>query len=348
MEYKHLTVGDLHLYDKEMRTTKKMVENSRVILDELYKYLKENEDIIFLNVNGDIQHKTPSNVYNRKEVAYWRKMFTKIGRLMQRRFKKFKGYNLVGVTDEVKDKFKKGDIYPIFTTKGNHDMDKEGIHTFYNDLEDEGLIIRVDGLLVALDNKRTFFSYRDYGVETREIPEFKTQTDVIALEHNDILHEESLLWNVPNADKKFKSAVEVTKGADVTILHHVHQRVDPIYVGRDKDRVLWQVGSLGRTAYDDVSKRDVGYGALMKFGNVTDFATVEMDLIPYREYFSYKKIERAKEREHDFKDFMLKVDDYEISKVSYEEDIDNFEGIEDEVKEYAKGVMKMVEDRGED
>lgn len=348
MEFKHLTIGDLHLYDREMRTTKRMVENSRVILDELYKYLKENEDIILLNINGDIQHKTPTNVYNRKEVAHWRRMFTKIGQLMQQRFKKFKGYNLVGVTDKVRDKFKKGEIYPIFTTKGNHDYDKDSIHTFYDDLIDEGLIVRAEGLLVAVDKKRTFFSYRDYGVETREVPEFKTATDVIALEHNDVLHEESLLWQVPKAEEKFLKAEEVVEGTDVTILHHIHEKVDPIYIGNKKDKVLWQVGSIGRTAYQDESKRDVGYGALMKFGNTTEFATVEFDLIPYREYFSYKKIERKQAREHDFKDFMLKIDDYEISKVSYEEDIDNFEGVEDEVKRYAKGIMKMIEDRGEE
>lgn len=338
----------MHLYDREMRTTKKMVENSRLILDRIYEKLVEDEDIILLNINGDIQHKTPTNVYNRKEVAYWRYMFNKIGRLMLKRFKKFGGYSLVGVSDEVKEKFKKGEIYPIFTTRGNHDNDRDSIHTFYDDLIGEGLIIRVDGLLVAVDKKRTYFSYRDYDTETRELPKFNNPTDVIALEHNDVLHDESLLWNVPNAEKKFLKAEDVVKGTDVTILHHIHESVDPLYIGKDKENVLWQVGSLGRTSYSDISKIDVGYGALMYFGDVENFATVEFDLIPYKEYFSFKKIMSQKTKENNYENFSLKVDEHVIEAVSFEDDINKMEDIEDEVKDYAIGIMKIVEARGEE
>lgn len=342
VKYKHLTVGDLHLYDREMRTTKKMVENSRVILDKLYEYLKENEDIILLNINGDIQHKTPSTLRGRGEVAYWRRMFRKIGELMLERFSKVGGYSLVGVSEDIKEKLKKGDIYPIFTTRGNHDNEKDTIHTFYDDLLVEGLIVNPRGLLVSVQGNRTYFSYRDYGIKKRELPKFKRKTEIIALEHNDVLHDESLLWNVPGAEKKFLSAEEVTAGVDVTILHHIHERVDPLYIGGD-NRVLWQVGSLGRTAYDDSHKRDVGYGALMEFGNVEDFYTVEFELIPYKEYFSHKKIMRSRMREKELQDFSLKVDEYEIEVIDYEKEINKLEEVDEEVKKYAIGIMKEIE-----
>lgn len=348
MGYKHLTVGDLHLYDREMRTTKKMVENSTVILDELYKYLVENEDIILLNINGDIQHKTPNNINNRSEVAKWRELFRKIGILMAERFKKFKGYSITGVSDDVKKKLKSGEIYPIFTTKGNHDMDKEGIHTFYDDLLVEGLIVQATGLLVSTGTNRTYFSYRDYGIQERKLPKFKNKTDIIALEHNDILHAESLLWNVPNAKEKFITADEASMGADVTILHHIHEPTDPLYVGDKGDRVFWQVGSMGRTSYDDSHKRDIGYGALLEFGNVEDLYTVEFDLVPYKEYFSYKKIVRQQKVDEDYKDFSLKVEEHVIAATNYVEEIQSLEGIEEEVKEYAIEVMQKIESLGDE
>src|SRR5699024_10382528 len=297
---KHLTVGDLHLYDREMRSTKKMIENSSVILEELYDFLIENEDVVLLNINGDIQHTTPINKYKRKEVAKWRNMFRKIGKLMKERFREnVKGFKLVGVDKETTKEFKVGNINPIFTTKGNHDIDNELGHTFYDELIEEGLIINVEGLLVNVEDKKTFFSYRDYGTMQRKLPKLGKGTDIIALEHNDILHDESILWNVPDAEEKFIKAEEAVKGTDVTILGHLHDKIDPLYIGEEgKAPVLWQVGSMARTAFRDNEKRDVGYGAAMEFGDVENFITVEFDLIPYKEYFSYEKMMRNKEDEN--------------------------------------------------
>lgn len=346
MEYKHLTVGDLHLYDREMRTTNKMVENSRVILEELYRTITEDESIILLNINGDIQHKTPNNVYNRGEVAYWRQMFRKIGQVMQERFKKIEGYSVVGLSEQGKEQLKRGEIYPIFTTRGNHDNDKEGIHTFYDDLLEEGLILNAKGLLVKVNNQRTYFSYRNYGTTQRKIPEFKTPTQVIALEHDSIIHAESMLWRVPKAEEKFILAEDVVKDVDVTLLSHIHGKVDPIFIGDNKENVLWQFGAMGRTSFEDETKIDVGYGALMRFGDVKNFGTIEFNLIPYKEYFSYKKILKQKNKEEEFKDFALKVEEHVIEAFSYEEDINRIEGIEDSVKAYAIAVMKEVESRG--
>lgn len=345
--FKHLTIGDLHLYDKEMRSTKKMVENSRYMLDQLYKYLLDNEDIVLLNINGDIQHDTPNNKENRIEVAHWRYMFRKIGELMAERFKKFDGYSLAGASKEVKEAFKNKKINPIFTTIGNHDKDEVVKHTFYHDLLQEGLIMNVDGLLVKTGEDRTYFSYRDHETSERKLPKFKTKTHVIALEHDDILHVESSLWNVPNAEKKFLKAEDVVVGTDVTILHHIHDSVDPIFIELDdvSKPVLWQVGSMGRTSFIDAHKRNVGYGALMVFGDVENFKRIEIDLIPYQEYFSYQKVTKKKEYQNEFKDFNLNIEEQERISTNYADDINSFKNIEDEVKEYAIGVMDKVNNR---
>lgn len=347
MGLKHLTLNDLHLYDREMRSTKKMVENSNVILEELYKFLEENEDITLLNINGDIQHKTPTNKFNRREVAKWRESFRKIGKLLQKRFKEnIKGYKLVGVDKETEKLFKKGLIYPIFTTKGNHDIDNELGHTFYDELLEEGLIINARGLLVKVDGEKTYFSYRNYGETNRKIPKMK-DTQVIALEHNDVLHEESVLWRLPDAEDKFLKAEDVAKGTDVVILGHIHEKVDPLYVGEEGNSpVIWQAGAIGRTSFVDRDKRDVGYGAAMFFGNVEDFITVEFDLISYKEYFSYKKMVRNKKYENEYKDFSLEMEDREVVSTNYKEDINSFEDVDKEIREYAIKVMEEIKDNG--
>lgn len=344
MGLKHLTVGCVHLYDREMRTTKKMVENSRVILDEIYNFLKENEDIVLFTINGDLQHKTPTNKFNRKEVFYWRNKIRQIGELMSTRFKKLKGYQVVGVSDEVKKGLKDGTINPIFTTKGNHDIDNELKYTFYDELLDEGLIVNAKGLLVKTDVGNTFFSFRNYGTENRKIPKFKKPTQVIGLEHNDILHEESSLWKVPNAKEKFLQAQDVVKDTDVVIMHHIHEKIDPLKITQKDgtESILWQVGAIGRTSFTDESKRDVGYGAVMEFGDIENFYPVEFDLIPYKEYFSYAKAVKQKQYDKEYKDFTLGVQDYEIQSTSYKDDILQLDGVEDSVKDYAIQVLDKI------
>lgn len=341
---KHLTVGDLHLYDREMRSTKSMVDNSTVILEKLYEFIKDNEDIVILNINGDIQHKTPVNKFNRQEVAKWRYMFNKIGLLMRSRFKEhIKGYKLIGVSEEVQNDFKKGMIRPIFTTRGNHDIDTELRHTFFDDLLEEGLIVNSTGLLVQVEEKQTFFSYRDYGIKERKMPKLNKKIDVIALEHNDLLHDASIIWKVPNAEKKFKTVEEVADKTDVTILGHMHDKIDPFKVDTESGKsVIWQTGAMARTSFEESNKRDAGYGALMEFGNIEDFISVEFDLIPYKEYFSYKKMMRVNEHENEYKDFDLKMEEKERVSTNYEDDINSFEDVEDEVKEYAKKVIESI------
>lgn len=344
MEYKHLDIGCMHLYDKEMRSTQGMIKNSRIILDQIHQYLIDNEDIILLNINGDIQHKTPTSK-NREEVAYWRKKFREIGELMQQRFKKFKGYSLVGVDEQTKQDFKNGRINPIFVTRGNHDTEKGDIHTFFDDLVMEGLVIHAKGLLVQTETERTFFQYRDYDTKNRKIPTFKQKTNIIALEHNNILHEESSLWKVPNAEDKFLKAEDVVKGTDVVILHHIHESVDPLYI--TEKNILWQPGSVGRTSLTDDAKRDVGYGALMKFNSITEFKRVEFPLMPFLEYFSYKKMVKKKKYENEYENFDLKMGDYEVKATDYKEDINAFPDVEEEVKKYAIHIMELIEANAE-
>jgi len=345
---RHLTVGDLHLYDREMRSTKGMVENSLITLVKLREFIEENEDVVLLNINGDIQHTTPVNKFNRREVAKWREEFRKIGMIMYDRFKEnIKGYKLVGASDEVKEKFKTGRVLPIFTTRGNHDIDTILGHTFYDELMEEGLIVNVKGLLVNVEGSKTFFTYRDYETDSRKIPKLPKGTDVIALEHNDVLHAESSLWNVPDAEEKYLDAKDVVKGTDVTILGHVHDKVDPLYIGKDGTLpVLWQVGSMARTGFTEEAKRDVGYGALMDFGDVETYMTVEFDLMPYKEYFSYKKMMRKNQYKEEYKDFNLKMEEKKRVSTDFRDDINSFEDVEKEVKEYAIGVMESIHNNG--
>ena len=77
-----LFVGDLHLYDKEMVSTKGYVKSNEVMLDNLYQHILGNPHIKLVIFEGDIQHKTPIKI---RETHKWRTWFRKLGQLMLER-----------------------------------------------------------------------------------------------------------------------------------------------------------------------------------------------------------------------------------------------------------------------
>ena len=78
-----LFVGDLHLHTRELRTTRKYVENNELMLNNLYNIVEEDENICMVVLLGDIQHKTPIGKNTLKETTMWEDKLIKLGKLLK-------------------------------------------------------------------------------------------------------------------------------------------------------------------------------------------------------------------------------------------------------------------------
>ncbi|KTF59763.1 MULTISPECIES: metallophosphoesterase [Bacillus amyloliquefaciens group] len=355
---KILMVGDLHLYTNEIRTTKKMVKNNEVMLKNLYKYLKENEDIDLVIFGGDLQHQTPKGDVLR-EVSLWRKWFRKIGKLMAPRRKRIKNFKIHGVSEKVKKGFDKGRIYPLISVRGNHDDDKVlkvtaenkddyiKQYTFFDELVDEDLILNPKGLTFTAGDDKFYIDIRNYGEADRSVPKGAKNRKVIAVFHDNVLQPESPLWMIKGKSKEgVYNAEDVMVNVDIGILNHIHERVDPLYIeASDGVKVLWQIGSMGRTSLKDENMRDVGYCGLIDTDNLDSFGTVEIDVIPAEEYFSFQKAFDAKKRKSDYEDFELKMNTVNRKFQDPREDIKALEDVDDRVKQVCVDTLTEIMDR---
>ncbi|PER55572.1 hypothetical protein CN495_07405 [Bacillus thuringiensis] len=348
---KTLHVGDLHLREGEMRFTVKMQDNNEVMLKNLVKEVEEDEEIGLVVLGGDIQDKTPSDI---KEVAMWRKHFRKLGQIMQRRIN-LSAIMFLGLDAETMQGLKDGTVLPVVACRGNHDHEKvlrneETEYTFFDELLREGLIINPRGIAFKEGGKKHYIDIRNYGQADRALP--KTVTDnredwfVMAVFHDNVLMPESPLWLLKSKGKEgVYNAEEVMKDVDVGFLNHIHEKVDPIFIEKEDGTtgVLWQYGSMGRTSLKPENVRDVGYCALFDTNNPTEFGSVEIDVIPAQEYFSFEKAMRVKQREKDYKDFSLQMDTVERTSEDPCEVIQNLENVEDEVKAFCVEILQQVQ-----
>lgn len=348
-----------------MRFTVKMRENNVVMLRNLYEFVAEEESIKLVVFEGDLQHKTPSDL---REVAKWRFWFKKLGRLMQQRMKTAPKIQFVGIDNHTKEGLKSGDIYPLVSCRGNHDdeikmkqkeqyshndggtLKSEIQYTFFDELLSEGLIINPKGVAFKENGQHFYIDIRNYGEANRKLPKTVREGDwkVMAVFHDNVLMPESPLWMLKSkGQESVYDAEKVMEGVDVGILGHIHEKVDPIYITREdgSQGVLWQTGSMGRTSFKEENMRDVGYCGLLTTEDLTQFGEVEIDVIPAQEYFSFEKALANKKRNQEYKDFELRMDVVERQSRDPRDDIRDLEDVEDDVKECCIQILTEVMER---
>lgn len=339
---KVLYVGDLHLYTKEIRSTKKLVDNNEVMLKGLYDFLVENEEIKLLVFMGDIQHRTPTGKNTLSETSKWKKWFRKIGSLMAERYPA-KTVRILETLSEgqekSKDRISEGEAYPVFTLKGNHDMDNEVEYTFFDDIVSDGLLLNPDGLVI---DKTTQINFHNYGDANKKYKKKKGVTQVIGLYHDIVATIESPFWV---GDTPSYPADKVLDGVDLGIVGHIHSNSDPIYIDTESGgkSVSWTFGSMGRTSFSEGHMRDVGFCALVDTDDITDLGLAQIDVIKSTEYFNMKQELKSRENKKEYKDFALKIEGgHKRTHVDPRDDIRGMDGLEDEVRDVCLNILQEV------
>ena len=371
---KILVVGDLHLYNKELSSTKGMVENNMIMLENIYSFLEENEDIKLLIFLGDIQHITPSGKNTLKEVTKWKKAFKKIGELMKPRFER----DLVKVIfntradehpfEDFYSALDDGDAYPVFTLKGNHDIDTERMlfsksteeaeeepYTFFDICIDEGLLVNPNQIILDGKVLLNFYNYAEYSIP---YPSYKGVEYTIALMHETILTVDSPNWVVET-----KAGLDPKEFifADLVIDGHIHENYPPRLVENAKGTtsVVWIIGSMGRTQIsgdaNNIMKgqvRDVGYSCLIDTQDFSALPLVEIDVMPHDKYFNMRTrtnvlAEREEVRNFNFNlkksnsdtNFIITHDKTPI------EVIQEVEDVEQNVKDICISILTSIENK---
>lgn len=340
---KILKVGDLHLYTKEIRSTKKMIENNVVMLEGIYNLLISDEEIKLVLFGGDIQHRTPSGKNTLYETSLWRYWFKKIGLLMQKRYEK----NSVRVIDrEIGQKLEKqlddGEILPLFTLEGNHDVDNEVEYTFYDDLLSNGYLVNPLQLVIE---EETQINFHNYGEAAIKYEKLLGVNSVIGYYHDTVVTEEMPFWT---GGKDEYVAEKVLDGVDLGVINHIHNNYDPIYVNTESggQSVAWVMGSMGRTSFSEGQLRDHGYCGLVDTNNLEELGTVEIELIKKEEYFNYKAELKSRQNKKDYKDFSLDIGEDVVRQ--YQDprnDIRALEDLDDSVVAVCLEILDEVMDK---
>ena len=346
---KILIAGDLHLYDKELTTTKGMRENSIIILEQLYKYLEEHTDINLCIFEGDIQHKTPSAKDSLYHVSRWKYWFNKIGNLMAERSPK-----LVVVPRNKEDKNENHPMpSPLFTLKGNHDdaveLRSSVSYTLFDDLLFEGILRNPRGIIYKDAGKMYYIQFNNYQEADYPVPtEILNQEGikVIKLFHDAI--DVPAQGNWIKLDKKAYKGEEVLKDAHLGIAGHIHDPLKPtvIKTSDDKKAIFLQTGSLGRTSAAEGNLRNHGYCTVLDTTDGLKVTEVKLPLMPSDDYYDWGAImfnQQQKDAVSNRKNFNVSLGEYERQSYDPKEDIKNMD-ITSDVKENCLEVLEKIED----
>ena len=334
---KALWVGDLHLYDREMKTTKGMVKNNLVMLEGLYDFIEQDPEISIILFAGDIQHKTPRKL---KESYQWRVWFKKLGHLMQSRWDEHNLWEQVTII--YRDEPPVMGAYPVFSLRGNHDSEvinrRQDDFTFFDELEQEGLIQNPKALITDT----SYIDFRNYGEadlvnEGQDVP-------VITLLHDLVYHSQSKsyidLIKQTQPDTSY-DAHQVLLTTDLALVGHIHDPEDVVteQINGREVRIL-QGGSMGRTSATQVNYRDIGYTYTVDLDTLS-LTKNEIPLLPYKEFFDIRDILKRTHKQDEFADFSLTLEDVEMSQYSVVESIQAAVGVDAKVKQEALRLLEQ-------
>lgn len=315
-----------------MSSTSRMVENSGVILDNIYQELLDNPHIKVLILAGDLQHKIPNN---RQLVTSW---IVKLKTIREELVKRF--------PEDVKV-YKDGDLVepnkvnPLISLKGNHDIHKEGKFTFFDELETLGYIGRYDSIVWG----GTQYNLYDYGQADKGLEGVyeRKEDKVVGLFHDAFAYPGSPKWMMDNVGNGIYDLSQL-QGLDVAIIGHIHDRISPIKVSHEdkSETIFWQPGCIARTSYSTPNKRDTGYSAYIDNTSLNMYA-LDIDVVSSKGYFKELKNDLKKAHENSLKEFSLNLSETTINFNSYEEEIQAME-VEESVKDKAILLIDEVQD----
>ena len=345
---KVLLVGDLHLFDKELSTTKGFRENNTVMLERLYDYLKEHEEVCLCIFEGDIQHKTPSAKDSLYHVSRWKHWLHKIGDLMAERLPE-----IAVIPREGNEKNENHPMpSPLFTLKGNHDMASElrssVDYTLFDDLLFEGILRNPKGIVYKDAGKRYYIQFNNYQEADAPVPEEilkEKDIKVVKLFHDAIDVPTQGTW--VKLDKKAFNGSDVLQNTHLGIAGHIHDPLKPVVVEtlNGKKSIFLQTGSMGRTSAADGNVRDHGYCTVLDTTDGLKVTEVKVPLIPSEDYFDWGAImynQQQRDALKNRKNFNVSLGDYERKSYDPKEDIKNMDITED-VKENCLNVLDNVE-----
>lgn len=326
-------ITDLHLSDRELSTTKGMVSNSARILDEIYTTLLNNENIKVVILSGDIQHRTPNK---REVISDWTYKLIQIRDLLEERCSNL-GLKVYDKEGNLLDKYS-----PLFSLKGNHDIDKHIKFTYFDELLKLGVITNPKKIIYG-KTQLNLLNYGDVGNLDEEIYEKDLGIDnYVLLAHDYIYDDTAPQWAFELSEKghAYHYSILEQLGYDKVLIGHIHEQ-RPI-VELPFNTLLWQVGCPARTSYTSNSERDEGYTAIIN-NNTLGLSALNLNLLHYEDYFKTVVTNARRERKNNLDEFSLNLDNASLVYESYEDSIDNMEGIDEVVKEKAKELIRRVE-----
>lgn len=298
-------IGDLHLYNRNIRSTLTMPESSTSMLEELYFEVMEHEEIDILNSLGDIQHLVPQGKTALKYTDEWTEQFIQIGIEMTKRFnpERFKVVGRDG--SDINARILNGECFAFFAIKGNHDFDSEVDFTYYDLLVKQGVICEPLYILDLEENVQ--INYHHYHEAHMQIPRQEGVQKVVGLYHDNIDYPEMPFWMGLN-ENGYK-AVEIFNDVDVAIIGHIHKNYDPVWITTDNGTqcLVYVQGAMGRTQFADGQIRDVGYVSVVNTSDTTQIGTLEVKLTPKEQYFNYREAIVRQEQRRDYSQFTLNI-----------------------------------------
>lgn len=332
--------GDLHLHTKEIRSTKKMVDNNEVMLDGLYDTVSEQESIRLMLYAGDIQHATPSGKNTLFQTTMWENKFREMGVLMQERFDPKEVKVIMHTkeeTREINQKLRRKEIYPLFSLKGNHDIDNTEDFTFFDMLVEKGLLINPKALMVGT-TQINFYNYGEAG-EVRK--RYKGAEKVVGFYHDIIATEESPFW--VGKHPAYQDS-EVLVGEDLAIIGHIHTESEPIIVDTvDGGKcVVWYIGSMGRTSYATGQIRSYGHSGVFNTEDLSKLGRVTIPLIPKEEYFNMSKEMAVRGIKKTYSDFRLGLEEDVVRQ--YTDPRDDIRGLKDIPEDVMRVCVEILDE----
>ena len=360
---KVLFVGDMHLRERELSTTKGLVQSSSDMLDGIIEYVENDEEIKFVIFEGDIQHDTPKSQRTLRETTIWKSKLSKLGSIIAGRGAKF-----IAVPreqeDGLEDKTPPNKL-PLFSLVGNHDIEKKlksvykGYnYTFFDDLLYTGTLQNPRGILFKDAGMIYYIQFNNYGEADEPISETIKELDpnikCIKVLHDTVKVPTSPSWFGLLGEDEYYNGEDILGDCDLAICGHIHEPLAPVVVkGNGKlgsgKTIFIQTGAMGRTSFTDDNMREFGYCTLMDTQDGINVSEVRIPLMDREEYFNWKQIHLNNTKKEAIKKgqmFNLDFGSIELNHSDPKEDIRQLD-IEDTVKENCLDALNRVDNQEE-
>ena len=311
--FRILEVPDLHLYDKEIGSSINYPEQSIKILDDIIDIYRNGDyDVVILG--GDVQHGKLEKI---KYISEFQRKLSLLGSLVKERLQdKNIKMSLYDMNDNLIDN--SDYVSWLISVRGQHDNGREDF-TFFDMLLENKILLNPRYIII----ENTQINIINYCNRIEDLIEHKRDRveNVIGVYHNAILENGVFLDDIigktisPSKNLLFKET-------DLAIINDIHAQVNPYDVITDGHKTLVITpGSLGRTSFNKSNNRDSGNLVSVKVDN-TDIqvGVIKLDLIPAKQFFSEKAIER-KIKENAFKNFFITLQNLEISYFDIKQEI---------------------------